>query len=172
MIKLLFLAALALSVQAASSSPVQVPETSISFTPPDGFTLLAEAEIHAKFPSRTGPVSAVGNERRTTTVAYDVRDVAVTDTILESQLKEISTTSARAIPGFALVEQDMITINGRRWAYIEFKSTAIDADIRNILLMSAYEGRMVVLNFNSTASDFENLELQLRKSILSLSQGE
>ena len=172
MIKLLFLAVLMLSAPAASSSIVQIPSTNISFTPPDGFTLLTEAEIHAKFPSMTGPASAVGNERRTTTVAYDVRDVAVTDAILESQLQEISATTARAVPGFALVEQDMRTINGRRWAYIEFKSTAIDADIRNILMMSAYEGRMVVLNFNSTASDFNDLELQLRKSILSLSQGE
>jgi hypothetical protein len=34
--------------------------------------------------------------------------------------------------------------------------------------MSAYEGRMIVINFNSAESDFKKLEPQLRESIASL----
>lgn len=170
--KYFFLAAVFFATPAASSNIVQIPSTNISFTPPDGFTSLTETEIRAKFPPRTGPASAIGNERRTATIAYDVRELAVTDAILESHLQQISAFSARMVPGFVLIEQDIKTINGRRWAYLEFSSYAIDTDIRNILMMSAYDGRMIVVNFNSVASDFERLELQLRKSISSLSQGE
>lgn len=98
--------------------------------------------------------------------------MAVTDAILEEQLKQISTASSRAVPGFSLIEQGMRTINDRNWAYMEFRSTAMDTDIRNILLMSAYKGRMIVINFNSAESDFKELEPQLRESIASLGSPE
>lgn len=172
MFRSILIAFLVCSALTAHASTIRLESTSVEFTAPDGFTELSIKEIQAKFPSRTGPDSALGNERRTTTIAYGVRNVAVTDAILEEQLKQISVSSSRGVPGFKLVEQGMRTINNHSWAYMEFRSTAIDTDIRNILLMSAYYGRMIVINFNSTESDFEALEPQLRKSIASLDWAE
>jgi hypothetical protein len=170
--RLILIALLVCSTHSANASAVRLESTSVEFIAPKGFTELSLEEIQAKFPSRTGPDSAVGNERRTTTIAYGIRDVAVTDAILEEQLKQISTASSRAVPGFSLIEQGMRTINDRNWAYMEFRSTAMDTDIRNILLMSAYKGRMIVINFNSAESDFKELEPQLRESIASLGSPE
>lgn len=170
MIRYLIIALVLASPLSYASGLVRVPLTELTFVAPVGFTALSQDEIDVKFPSKTAPRSVVGNERRTTTVAYDVRDIAVTDEILEGQLQEISSLSSRAVPGFKLIEQGMKTLNGRTWAYIEFRSSALDADIRNILLMASYEGRMVVLNFNSTESDFVKLEPELRASISSLGQ--
>jgi hypothetical protein len=163
-------AALVLAASASVASGVaQVPSTSVTFKIPAGFTALAPDEIAAKFPSRNAPRTVVGNARRTTTIAYDVREAAVTDELLETQLSEISALSARGVPGFQPIDQGMRTINQRRWAYLEFRSTAADADIRNIVMMCAYDGRLVVLNFNATESDFATLEPMLRTSIASLS---
>lgn len=156
---------------AIASGLAQVPTTGMTFTIPAGFTALGPDEIAAKFPSRNAPRHVVGNERRTTTIAYDVRDVATTDEQLEAQLEGIVRASARGVPGFELIDQGMREINQRRWAYMEFRSTAVDADIRNILLMCAHDGRLVVLNFNATESDFTTLEPMLRTSIASLSAG-
>lgn len=147
---------------------VQIPGTKIWFTAPDGFTQLSQEELDLKFPSKSGPRHAIGNERRTTTVAYDTRDVAVTEQLLEQQLDDINTTLGRAIPGFVSVAREMRSLNGQKWAYLEMTSTAIDADIHNIVLMTAHGGRMVVLNFNSTKTDFVTMEAPLRSSIESL----
>jgi hypothetical protein len=152
----------------AKAAEVQIPGTSLWFTAPDGFTELSQKELDVKFPSKTGPRHAIGNERRTTTVAYDTRDVAVTEQILEQQIDDINSTIGRAIPGFVSVARGMRALNGKNWAYFEMTSTAIDADIHNIVLMTAYEGRMVVLNFNSTKADFVAMEPLLRSSISSL----
>jgi hypothetical protein len=47
-------------------------------------------------------------------------------------------------------------------------SNAIDADIHNIILMAAWQGKMVVFNFNATKADFIMLESALRASMKSI----
>ena len=159
-------------MQSAVAKDLQIPDTNLWFTAPEGFTELTREEIDVKFRSNAAPRYVIGNERRTTTVAYDVRSVAVTDEILEAQLDQIGESFGRVIPGFVSIRRTMQVLNGRKWAYFEMKSNAVDADIHNIVLMSAYEGRMVVLNFNSTKADFERMESILRTSIASLGSRE
>ena len=52
----------------------------ITFVAPAGFTPLTGDEMRVKFPSATAPRAAVGNERRTTTIAYDLLDQRVPST--------------------------------------------------------------------------------------------
>ena len=154
--------------QATGAGEVRIPDTQIWFKPPPGFTTLSQDELDIKFPSKTAPRYAVGNERRTTTIAFDVRDVAVTTALLAAQVDVIGDSMGRAIPGFVSIDRGMRTLNDQHWAFFEMTSTALDADIHNMVLMAAHGGRMVVLNFNSTKADFVDLEPLLRQSIESL----
>ncbi len=47
-------------------------------------------------------------------------------------------------------------------------SHAIDTDIYNIMLITSLKEKMLVLNFNSTAKEFPEIEASLRKSIQSI----
>ena len=169
-----FLFALIASLAAIAplrAATVTVPDTDVTFRAPEGFTSLSRQELDIKFPSKTGPSFAVGNERRTTTVAYDVKDVAITIEALESQLNALGEAMGRAIPGVAWVDRKIVQIGGQSWAYFEMTSTAIDADIHNIVLMTPFRGKMIVFNFNATKSDFVKLESELRASIQSIDLG-
>jgi hypothetical protein len=163
------LAAFAFALAApAVAGQVSIPETDLVFDAPEGFTALSAAELYAKFPSRNAPSYAVGNARRTTTVAYGVRNVAATDAALAAQVGTIGANLARTVPGYASVEQGLRRIHDKPWAYFEMTSTAVDADIHNIMLMGVHDGRMVVVNFNATQADFVTLEPQIRASVASL----
>jgi hypothetical protein len=145
-----------------------VPGTDISFMPPDGFTPLTQEELDLKFPTKNGPKFAYGNERRSTTVAYDVRAVAVTADALRDGLESIGESMARVIPGAVWVDKKMMKLAGLDWAYYELTSNALDTDIHNIILMGPWGGKLVVFNFNATKADFEKLEPTLRASMNSI----
>lgn len=168
MIRSIFLLSIIAFSMNVMAGEIQIPGTTVWFVAPDGFSKLDQEEIDVKFPSKTAPRHAIGNERRTTTVAYDVRDVEITDEALERQIDDIDQMFGRAIPGFESIDRGMRTLNGKKWAYFEMKSNALDADIHNIVLMTAHQGRMVVLNFNSTKSEFVAIEPLLRASISTL----
>jgi hypothetical protein len=48
---------------------------------------------------------------------------------------------------------------------------AFDADIHNIIIMGAWQGKMVVFNFNATKADFAELESVLKASMNSILVG-
>jgi hypothetical protein len=152
----------------ALAETTTVPETNISFTPPAGFTPLTQEELDIKFPSKNGPKFALGNERRTTTVAYDVKDVPMTVDTLKTNLEPIGESMARVIPGAVWVDKKMVRLAGLDWAYFEMTSNALDADIHNIILMGPWQGKMIVFNFNATKADFATLESALRASMESI----
>jgi len=163
---------LLLTAQFAAGDPIVVPGTSVSFAPPDGFTALTQQELDLKFPSKNAPAQAVGNERRTTTIAYELKTVALPPDQLSSAFEAMIDTLSRIIPGHLWVEKKLTLIAGTEWAYLEFKSNAIDTQIHNIILFASWRGQMLIFNFNTTAADFQALEPALRASIQSLTKAE
>lgn len=172
----MFIRSLCLAFALLLSSPlpaaeVVLPGTSVRFEAPEGFTSLEQDEIDLKFPSKTAPRYVVGNERRTTTVAFDLKPVSITAEALEAQIDAIGESMGRVIPGFVSIRREMMSINGVAWAYFEMGSSGVDTDIHNIVLMTPYEGQMVMFNFNATRTDFETLEKTLRRSVASIRIG-
>ena len=159
---LFFFFTLSANVGAAT---ITIPGSSVSFEVPDEFTPLSKDEIDKKWLRARPPSFAVGNERRTTTIAYDVRNQSVPEDQLEAGLQVFERLFDRLIAGIVWKKKEIAVIGGRRWIYLEMTSNAIDTDIYNILLCTPYEGKLVLFNFNSTKEDFPKYEESLRKSL-------
>jgi hypothetical protein len=159
---------LALAAAPAAAAPFSIPEAGMSFEAPDGFTPLGQAEIDAKYPSKRGPAFVVGNERRTTTIAFDLK----ADRLPADKLPEVQATLEkvfeRIVPGLEWKARKLIELQGQPWIYLEMSSRAVDTDIHNLMLITSRQGRMLVLNFNSTRAEFPAVEAALRRSIESL----
>jgi hypothetical protein len=97
----------------ATAAQYQVPHSTVTFDAPDGYTPLSAQEIRFKFPSGGGPGFAVGNERRTTTIAYELKRLAVSDDELANLLPGIAGQMEKAIPGLMWVDKRVITLDGR-----------------------------------------------------------
>lgn len=165
-------ALLLLAAPFVAADPIIVPGTGVSFVPPDGFTALTQQELDLKFPSKNAPAQAVGNERRSTTIAYELKSVALPPDQLSSTLEAMADTLSRIVPGHTWIDKKLTSIADLQWVYLEFTSNAIDTQIHNIILLTSWQGQMLIFNFNSTASDFQQLELALRASIQSLARAE
>jgi hypothetical protein len=156
------------TLQAALAAEVALPGTSLRFDAPDHYTPLTKAEIGQKYPASNRPRFVTGNEGRTTTIAFDLRSVSMTEQQLETQVDQLHAGFARTIPGYKPIERGLKTFGGRTWAYFELTSSAIDTDIHNIIVMTPYRGGLMIMNFNSTRSEFKTAEAELRHSLASI----
>lgn len=165
----LLLAALALALSGlAAAAPFSIPAAGMSFDAPEGFTPLSQAEIDAKYPSKRGPAFVVGNERRSTTIAFDLKDNALPADQLPQVQAAFEKLFDRIVPGIEWKDRKLVQMQGQTWIYLEMSSRAADTDIHNLMLVTPRHGRMLVLNFNSTRAEFPAMEAALRKSIDSI----
>lgn len=150
------------------ADPIKVGDTEVTFEAPEGFEPLSKEVIAIKWPAAKAPPYAVGTPSGSTTVAYDLKPYDVPQEALPEVQKSFTHVFERIVPGIAWKKNEIIEHSGQKWLLMEMTSNAIDADIYNILLVTGFDGRMLVFNFNSTKEDFPRYEAALRKSLNSV----
>lgn len=146
-----------------------LPEAGVSFQAPNGFTKLSAQEIAIKYPASRAPSFVVGDSRRTTSIAFDLKPRALpADRLLEAKAA-FESLFDRIIPGIEWQQKKLIEMQGQQWIYLEMTSRAVDTDIHNIMLITSRYGKLLMFNFNSTKEDFPRMERALRRSIRSIS---
>lgn len=150
------------------ADPIKVGDTEVSFEAPEGFKPLSREMIAAKWPTNRAPAYAVGTPNGSTTVAYDLKPNSIPQEALPEVQKSFTQLFERMIPGIAWKKNEIIEHSGQKWLLMEMTSNAVDTDIYNIMLMTGFQGKMLVFNFNSTKEDFSKHEAELRKSLKSV----
>lgn len=158
-------------IPSALAQRVEIPDTTASFEPPAGFTALTREEIAAKYPKGSGPGFVVGNQARTTSIAYDIKPIAIGDKDLPELMAAFGDRFQKSIPGLVWKERKLIGMGGQRWVFLEMTSTAVDTDIHNIMVITPHAGKLLMFNFNSTREEFADVEASLRRSIESITLG-
>lgn len=162
-----------LLLSVANSQEIKIAGDKISFAIPDDFTKLAKEELDLKYPSKHAPNIAYANKTRSVSITYNLKTTTIPpEALVESELPNAQNYFAqnytRVIPGIRWIDNKIITIYGKKWIYFELLSNAIDTDIRNIMLITFYDKKLLMFNFNSTVEDFEKYKTDLTKSIDSI----
>lgn len=160
---------LILLASAIHAEPIKVGDTAVTFDAPEGFKPLSKEIIAAKWPTHNAPAFAIGIPTGTTTVAYDLKPNRITQESLPDLQKSFTQVFERVIPGIEWKKNEIIEHSGQKWLMMEMTSNAVDTDIYNIMLLTGFEGKMLIFNFNSTKEDFPKYEAALRKSLESIS---
>lgn len=140
----------------------------VSFLAPPGFTALTPEEIAVVFPRQGAPHHAVGNALRTTTIAYDLRDQKAPSKDLDA-FRQALMEQFDQLPKIKWVASEVRRIGNRDWAYLEFTALLTDRDVHNIVLLSVYNSRPLLFNFNSNVVEFPQVEQALRVSMTTIS---
>ena len=147
---------------------VKVAGTEVTFDAPDDLKPLSKEVIATKWPTARAPAYAVGTPTGTTTIAYDLKPNRIPQAALPEIKKTFTELFERMIPGIEWKKNEIIEHSGQKWLLMEMTSSAVDTDIHNIMLMTGFEGKMLVFNFNSTKEEFPKYEAALRKSMKSV----
>src|ERR1043166_2482004 len=91
------------------AKPVSLGDN-VSFDAPEGFTPLSPEEIAIKYPSARAPHFVVGNKRRTTTIAYDLKPQSIPADKLGEVKDSFEQTFQRIVPGLVWRDRKIIEL--------------------------------------------------------------
>lgn len=162
----LFLSLIALVILPAASAQdrVSLADGRVSFVLPPGFRAMTDAEIKFKFPRGNAPQYVYANERLNVSIAITFSPQALTPGRLSELKAAMEQMLPRTIPGLTWLTREIEEINGRDWVHFEMTSSAIDTDIHNEMLFTAFDGRMLGFNFNATVALHGQYKDALQKS--------
>lgn len=139
----------------------------VTFERPAGFTALSAEWLALKYPHPGAPREAIGNAKRTTSIAYDLLDQKAPSDDL-NVLRRALVESFVQLPKLRWLASDIRRVGSRDFAYLEFTSAASDQDLHNIVLLSVLESRLLIFNFNSTVEEFPRVQRDLRASMATI----
>lgn len=156
----------------ATEERVQFKDGRVSFVPPAGFKPMSKEDINIKF-GRNGAAYAPdfaysANERHNVAVAFGAKGSGLPPIALEELKKMMEKQLESSIPDLEWIERGIVTLNGTRWIRLHLKSAAVDTGIINDMYFTAFDGQLLLFNFNSTVAQYENYKESLRKSAQSI----
>jgi len=148
----------------ASAATITMPDIG-TFEAPDGFTALSPAEIQVKYARGHPPQFVMGNTLRTTMIAYELRAIPLLEEQLAEVKSSVETTLSQTFPGMEWKKKALVKMHGRSWIHFEYTTRGVDYDVYNIMLLTPFSGKVLLLNFSSPKEQFRKTESVLRKSI-------
>lgn len=151
--------------------PFRLDRGNIKFEAPANFKPLSKKIIRLKFPGANAPTFAVGTKTASSSIAYDLKKVALLPQQLPEAQKAITKAFTNSIHGIEWKKNEIVYLPGeskRKWIRYEFISSASDTEVYNIILITSYKEKMLLFNFNSIMSDYQKYEQALNDSIESI----
>jgi hypothetical protein len=153
---------------AVAGEGVTLFDGAVMFTLPDGFKEMSREMINLKYARGNPPQYAYIRSGGSTSIAITHSQSTLTPDQLGEFADEMGQAFERIIGGLEWIDRGVVTINGRTWARMEMMSNAIDTEIHNILLITSFQDRPLMMNFNSTIREFDEMEAGLNHAIQSL----
>jgi hypothetical protein len=151
-----------------TAKTISIPDTGITFEAPNDFTTLTTDEIAMRYPRSRPPKFALGNEQRTTAIAYDLTSTPLSLEKLPEIKPFLESFFEKNFAGIAWIKKEIVSIQGQPWIYLESTHTEEDDEFHNIILITSLRGKMLRASFSSTTEEFPKVEQTLRNSIQSI----
>jgi hypothetical protein len=141
---------------------VYILDRKISFVPPEGFKQMTDAEMDKKYPDQeNAPQLAYRNAEGDATVALRITNQPLEIAQLPELKGVLSKHMESTVPGLKWIRKDMIAINGGSWLKMEATSQDKKEKLYNDMYFTAFQGRMLGMNFNAGVDRYPKLKAAL-----------
>lgn len=160
-------------VIAHADGAITILDGRLTFTPPSGFKRLTPNEIRVKYPNgTTPPVYAFADKNLDTSIAVNLLPTEMLYNQLPEIHKGMIAGLPEQVPGLRWIRRDSKTINNITWGVLEFLSQVPDGDAHNIMLLTSFDGQLLLFNFSSSTEEFKKVENDLITSIFSIKRAQ
>lgn len=130
--------------------PRTVLNGKLSLLLPQEFEEMGEEMRKLKYPYERRPTLVYTNKRGSVNIAIN----HTTDRVAENELatfhEKMDAAFHNLYPSATWFKSGVITINGREWMTLDLRTPAIDTQVRNIMVGTPVEGRLLLVSFNTT----------------------
>jgi hypothetical protein len=122
----------------------------VSLLMPSDFAPMGEELMRRKYPSSYRPGLVFTNKATTINVALDHTVHALPANQLAAAYESMRSAMKNMHPSAAWFRQEIRRINGREFFLLELRTPAIDTEIRNIMVGTSLDDRLLMITFNVT----------------------
>ena len=123
----------------------------VQFLRPEQFSVMSDQLRRTKYPAKGAPQIVFTNEATSVNVALNHTEDKVRIRELPRFARQMQSALKPSATEWLGTQQR--TIAGRQWVTFEFRSAAIDTQIRNLLACTSLDNRLLLLSFNTTVQE-------------------
>lgn len=122
----------------------------VSLRVPREFKVMSEEMKKSKYPSAGRPSWVYTNERGSVNVTANVVNQKVLPEQLSAVQKLVEATFKKKFPNAEWFRSELTAINGRQFVLVELRTPASDTLVRNIIIATSLEDKLLMISFNVT----------------------
>jgi hypothetical protein len=144
------LACLDVQAQEPAMKQMSLLDGKVSLLMPSQLTPMSTERLIEKYPNANRPSVVYTNPRASVNVALDHTAHRLPVGQLAAAHESVRTTFKNLYPSAEWFRSEMRKINGRAFFLIELRTPAIDTEVRNIIVGTSVDDRLLMISFNVT----------------------
>jgi len=145
--------------------PKAVIDGKLSLLVPDEFSEMDDETLKLKYPSERRPTLVYTNKSGSINVAINHTKDRMPQSDIGAFHKQLDGMFRNLYPSATWFNSGVIDINGRDWLTLNLRTPAIDTEIRNIIVGTSVDGRLLLVSFNVT-KELEDQWLEPAETII------
>ena len=129
-------------------SSQSLTEGDVTLLLPDEFSPMTDEMKSFKYPSQGAPNVIYTLQDGSVNIAVHMSTSALASSDLALGQKQLRASFEKAFPAATWFKDDLVNINGRDFIVQDFRMSARDTDIRNIMASTSHRGRLLTITFN------------------------
>jgi hypothetical protein len=117
---------------------------------PKSFGPMGEYMLKLKYPNERRPTIIFTDESGSVNVALNHTSNRITPTDVPQLRKQTEGVFKRLYPTATWFRNELKEIGGQQCFLFDFRTPAIDTDVRNIMIGMSLDGRLLIITFNAT----------------------
>ncbi|MFY9610990.1 MAG: hypothetical protein WAU45_20560 [Blastocatellia bacterium] len=106
--------------------------------------------LKLKYPGERRPTLVFTNESGSVNVAVNHTNNKITPTDVPQFQKQMERLFRNLYPSATWFRNELTQIYGRQCFLFDFRTPAVDTEVRNIMLGMSLDGRLLIITFNAT----------------------
>ncbi|WP_163934056.1 hypothetical protein [Paraferrimonas sp. SM1919] len=127
-----------------------VLEGIVSLDIPQGFSRMSDELARRKYPMEQRAKSIFTNSQGNVDILVNYTQNKVPDNQEDLLRQALSNNMKRMHPTAQWHSNEVVEINGHKYAFLELTTPALDTDIHNVMLATTVNGRVLIISFNMT----------------------
>lgn len=162
-----------LATSLAQAATAKLPNLPLSVETSDTLLTLTPAAIQKIYPAQSRPEAVFLTNDKKVTMGFEWRQTSLNPSEVSGLVSQFPAVIKAQVPGLKTLSPKLLTIQGIPWAQFVYTLTGKNGDLRREMLVTSANGRMLILNVDSSMKDYSANDIAVRTFVngIKVSQG-
>ncbi|WP_420596279.1 hypothetical protein [Deinococcus sp.] len=153
---------LVLATQTANAATAQLQNLPLSVETNDKMLTLTPIAIEKIYPAQSRPEAVFLTGDKKVTMGFEWRQTLLKPTEVSGLVGQFPAVIKAQVPGLKSLTPKLLTIQGTPWAQFIYTLSGKSGDLRREMLITSAQGRMLILNVDSSVKDYSTNDVMVR----------